>query len=137
MTPRQSVTAEVGRNGAGAVAARCTEILSSGPTDDQFLFVLAGPAARQVLEGREGGVAGHWPRVWALRGLLYAWDESAIPEVIRATGDESWRVREMATKVLAAHRVTSGLHALKRLQADPVPRVRAGADRALDIIEFG
>jgi hypothetical protein len=25
-----------------------------------------------------GGKAGCWPRVWAARGLLYAWDDRAV-----------------------------------------------------------
>lgn len=121
----------MGRTSVSEVAARCIEILVAGPSDDRFLFVLAGPAARQVLEGREGGIAGRWPRVWALRGLLYAWDDKATAAVVRAADDGSWRVREMAAKVMAAHGVEGTLRALNRLAEDPVARVRSAAVRAL------
>lgn len=130
VTPKESVLAEVRRTGVADVAARCLRVLSGRGADPAFLFVLAGPASRQVLDGREGGLTGYWPKVWALRGLLYAWDVSAEAAVIDATSDESWRVREMAAKVIRAHLVDDALGALGRLAEDEVPRVRAAAHRA-------
>ena len=84
-----------------------------------------------VLDGREGGRTGYWPRVWGARALLYAWDVSAEPAIVRATGDAHWRVREMAAKVIARRLVDVGLEAVVALRDDPVPRVRAAAERAL------
>jgi hypothetical protein len=60
----------------------------------------------------------------AIRGLLWAWD-SAVSIALR---DESWRVREMAAKV-ARHLVGDALPAVVELRDDPVPRVRAAAQR--------
>jgi hypothetical protein len=94
------------------------------------LFVIGGPTARNILEGREGGVGGYWPRVWALRALLYAWDDSAASVVVGAVTDESWRVREMAAKVVARRGLDEGLESMVVLADDPVPRVRAAAQRA-------
>lgn len=108
---------------------RCLEVLR-GEVDEAFLLVLAGPAAQGVLAGQEGGVHGYWPRTWALRALLYAWDDRATAAVLGATGEDHWRVREMALKVIAKHRVDAGLDAATRLTADPTPRVRAAAHRA-------
>ena len=98
--------------------------------------VLGGPAAEQVLDGRAGGplVTGHWPRVWAARGLLYAWDEPATTVIVGATSDETWRVREMAAKVIAKHRIGDALDAVVMLRDDPVPRVRAAAERAIAVL---
>ena len=86
--------------------------------DDDFLFVLAGPAAKTVLEGREGGPGGYWPKVWAVRGLLHVWDDRATSAIIDATTHESWRVREMSAKVVARHDVTSAIDAIVALLDD-------------------
>ncbi len=112
----------------------CVEILTAATVDEEFLVVLAGPAAQQVLNGREGGVDGYWPRVWAARGLLHVWEDVAAPAVIRATADASWRVREMAAKVIGRHAVGDGLDALAALQSDPVARVRAAATQSIEVI---
>ena len=50
--------------------------------------------------------------------------------MLAALADESWRVREMAAKVVARREIGEGLTALAGLQHDPVPRVRAAAARA-------
>jgi hypothetical protein len=84
-----------------------------------------------VLDGWNGGKTGHWPRVWAARGLLHAWDDAATEAITRATKDEAWRVREMAAKVVARHQVGDALGAVAALRDDEVPRVRAAAGRAV------
>jgi hypothetical protein len=109
----------------------CLAILSGSSYDEGFLFVLAGPGARNVIDGREGGLGGYWPRTWALRGLLHVWDERATAAVVRALSDEHWRPREMALKVVAAHRVDTALEAAAALRDDETARVRAAASRAL------
>ena len=75
--------------------------------------------------------------MWAARGLLHAWDDSATEAIIHATDDEAWRVREMAGKVVARHRVGDALDAVAALRDDPVPRVRAAAQRAVVILTAG
>jgi len=87
-----------------------------------------------VLDGHEGGKSGYWPRVWAARGLLHAWDERAVQAIIYATTDDAWRVREMAAKVIARHRVGDALTAVAELENDPVPRVRAAGKRAVVVL---
>jgi hypothetical protein len=137
-TPRESVLDECRKHGTKHVVAQCVEILSGGDIDEATLFALAGPAADSVLAGREGGPGGHWPRVWAMRGLLYAWNESAIPVVLAGTSDENWRVREMSAKVVARHQVLDAVGAMTSLLDDSTPRVRAAAERALArLAEFG
>lgn len=84
-----------------------------------------------MLAGGAGGRHGYWPRSWAARCLLYVWDEDATPVIIRATHDEAWRVREMAAKVVARHRVGDALDAVSAPLDDDVARVRAAADRAV------
>ncbi|MGH8981813.1 MAG: HEAT repeat domain-containing protein [Acidimicrobiales bacterium] len=134
VAPKESIGAEVRRAGRSAVAARCVAVFEGRELDEPFLFVLAGPASRPVLEGMAGGLDGYWPRVWALRGLRYAWDDLAARLVIDATADDSWRVREMAAKVIGAHEVDDGLEALSRLAEDPVPRVRKAATSARAVL---
>ena len=70
----------------------------------------------------------------AARGLLHVWDDVAASSVVQATMDDSWRVREMAAKVIARHAVGDGLDAVVRLQEDPVARVRVAATRAVEVI---
>jgi hypothetical protein len=134
MSPRERVRDECHRQGEGAVVAGCVDILTGRTVDERLLQVLGGPAAGQVLAGREGGTTGYWPRVWAARGLLYAWNQTAAAAVVAATSDEAWRVREMAAKVTARHRIGAGLDAVIRLRDDPVPRVRAAAGRAIVVL---
>jgi HEAT repeat protein len=134
ITPRQSVEAECERRGKRAVVSGCVNLLQGRSADDALILALGGPGAEQVLAGREGGVSGYWPRVWAARGLLYAWDDRAVPSIIRATTDEAWRVREMALKVIARHEIGDAIGAVAKLQEDPVARVRGEARRALVVL---
>jgi hypothetical protein len=132
LTPRQSVEAECARRGTAAVVAGCIALIEGqGAGDDTLVRALGGPVAESVLSGREGGRGGYWPRVWGARGLLYAWDERATAAIIGATADPAWRVREMAAKVIARHRVGDALTAVAALRADAVPRVAAAAERAV------
>ena len=77
ITPRESIEDECRREGTKNVVQRCVAILSGDTPDEATLHALAGPGATTVLEGGEGGVTGYWPRVWAMRGLLYAWNDTA------------------------------------------------------------
>jgi hypothetical protein len=171
-TPQQRIAAERARRGDAALMAGCVALLGGGAddVDDSLITVLGGEAAPHVLAGGEGGRAGYWPRVWAARGLLHAWDDhadhslavdqaaaltadhaaaltvdqavevgadraaeadAAIGAIVGATRDPAWRVREMAAKVVARHRIGAALDAVAALRDDPVPRVRAAAGRAV------
>ena len=112
----------------------CIGILDGDDVDERFHRVLAGPAADPILRGLAGGVDGYWPRVWAMRGLIYAWEDRAERVVLRGTGDSSWRVREMAAKVIARHKFGDAIEAAANLQRDPVRRVRSAAERALCVL---
>jgi len=94
-------------------------------------MVLGGESAAAVLAGAEGGVDGYWPRVWAARGLLHVWSDDATDAIIDATSDRAWRVREMAAKVIARHRVLEALDRVIELIRDENHRVRAAGERAL------
>jgi HEAT repeat protein len=136
-TPRQSAAAECQRRGRSAVVRGCIDLIEGREADDGLILALGGPAAEYVLSGAEGGREGYWPRVWAARGLLHAWDDSATAAIIQATADDSWRVREMAAKVIARYRVGDALPAVAGLQADDVPRVRLAAERAVAALTAG
>lgn len=75
--------------------------------------------------------------MWAARGLLWVWDDVALESVVAALSDDSWRVREMALKVVARHRLDDALEHVAELQEDPVARVRAAAGRALIRLSAG
>lgn len=128
-TPREHIEAECARRGSDAVVADCLALLD-GADDPALLLSLAGPGARKYLDGQEHADT-YWFRVWALRGLLWSWDDRATAAVCRALTDEAWRVREMAAKVVARHLVGEATGAVAALQEDPVPRVRQTAQRAL------
>jgi hypothetical protein len=135
LTPRQSVAAECELRGKAAVVSGCIDLLQGRPdVDDALLLALAGPAAQSVLDGQAGGKTGYWPRVWAARGLLHAWDDQATAMIIQATTDDAWRVREMAAKVIARHRVGDAFTAVAELRNDPIRRVRAAAERAVVLL---
>src|ERR1700678_312171 len=92
MTPRQSILAECARRGRDALVAGCVALLEGRPgVDDGLVVALGGPPAEYVLGGGEGGKEGYWPRVWAARGLLHAWQDQATGAIITATSDEAWR----------------------------------------------
>ncbi len=130
VTPKASIEAECLRRSRSAVVHDCIAVLNSQNVDPDFLRVLGGPPAQTVLEGGEGGIDGYWPRVWAARGLLHVWDESATAAIIAATTHERWRVREMSAKVIAAHKVRLAIDDIVRLLDDENARVRAAARRA-------
>jgi len=107
------------------VVDRCIAILSGRRVDEATLLVLAGPHAVTVIRGGESGVEGYWPRVWAMRGLLYAWDPTASGVVIAGRNDSHWRVREMSAKVVARRHLDDAHDAMTALLDDDVARVRA------------
>jgi HEAT repeat protein len=132
-TPAQRIAAECARRGKDAFIAGCVALLDGRPgdVDDDLILALGGEHGRNVLDGWNGGKTGYWPRVWAARGLLHTWDDTATDAITHATNDEAWRVREMAAKVIARHRVGDALDAVAALRGDAVPRVRAAAERSL------
>jgi hypothetical protein len=138
MTPRQSIEAACQQLGEKSVVASCVRIINERDMDAEFGYFLSGPNSRAVLNGAEGGVSGRWPRTWALRAFLYAWDSSAEPAVLICLSDDAWRVREMAAKVVARRHIGDALDHIAALQDDEVPRVRAAAQRALrKLVEGG
>lgn len=130
MTPRQSIERECHRRGKPAVVSGCIALLEGRPADPHLIVALGGPPARWALTGEQGGPP-YWLRVWAARGLLWTWADEATTAVVVALGDESWRVREMALKVVARHAVGDALPSVAELQDDDVARVRTAAVRAL------
>jgi hypothetical protein len=134
MTPKQSIELECHRRSPANVVRDCITILDNQQIDDDFLLVLGGPSAQSVLEGDDGGLEGYWPRVWAARGLLHVWNDSATSAIISATTHDAWRVREMSAKVIARHHVGPGIDAVVTLLDDDNARVRAAARRAFNVV---
>jgi hypothetical protein len=134
MTPKESVLFECERRSPRDVVDDCVTLLTGQRVDNEFLRVLGGPSAETVLEGRAGGLDGYWPPVWAARGLLHVWDDSATGAIIGATTHTAWRVREMAAKVIAAHHVAAAIDAVVVLLDDENARVRTAASRAFRVV---
>ena len=131
LTPRQSVEAECTRRGRRAVVAGCVQLITGADTDAALIVALGGLHARRLLAGHLATDQRYWLRVWAVRGLLWAWDDGALDGVRVALRDPAWRVREMAAKVVARHLLGDLLPAVAELRDDPLPRVRAAATRAV------
>ena len=101
MTPRQSIERECARRAKDEVVDGCRRLVRQDPVDPQLVLALGGPAADKFFDGQLHADT-YWLRVWGLRGLLWVWDDTALPEVRLALGDEASRVREMAFKVISA-----------------------------------
>ena len=133
-TPSQSIQIECERRSSDEVVRDSIAILEEHAVDDHFLRVIGGPSAESVLEGRDGGLDGYWPRVWAARGLLHVWNDTATSAIITAVTHKSWRVREMAAKVIARHHVRPAIDVVVTLLDDDNARVRAAASRAFGVV---
>ena len=128
--PRRSVDELAARHGREAIVVGCLDLLAGSDVDGQLVFGLGGPPARWAVDGGPPG-PDYWLRVWALRGLLWLWDDVATAAVVTSLGDEAWRVREMGAKVVARHLLDPALPSVLALRQDPVARVRQAADRAV------
>lgn len=141
-TPKERVAAAVRRWGDTEVVDRCIAILESDPAfavvdDLRDLAMVLGEVDRDWLDGGKPPGHRYWARVWAARAMLYVWDDRAAPAVVRAVIDEHWRVREMAAKVITARELPDAGDRVATVTADPVPRVRAAACRALGVVGEG
>jgi hypothetical protein len=134
LTPRQSVEIECARRGTAQVVAACVALLQGQDTGDEFILALGGPAGHRVLDDGPEQRNQYWRRVWGARGLLYVWADEAEGAVVAALADEHWRVREMAAKVVAKQGIGVALDPVAALRSDPVPRVRAAAERATVVL---
>jgi hypothetical protein len=134
LTPRQSIEIECARRGRDQVIDGCVALLRGRDVDDGLIMALAGPAGLVVINDGPAQRNQYWGRVWGARGLLYAFDERAADAIIDALRDEHWRVREMAAKVIARHKLGVAVPAIAELRDDPVPRVRAASERALVVL---
>jgi HEAT repeat protein len=132
VTPRESVERACAARGRSVVVDGCVALLSGATDVDRTLiYALGGPPARWAVSGGESG-PDYWLRVWAARGLLWAWDERALPVVKTALSDPAWRVREAAARIAARHQLGDLLHDLEALRDDDANRrVASAADRAI------
>jgi hypothetical protein len=130
-TPRARIAAATSRHGEAAVVEACVAMLRGSEVDDELVVALGG---RHGVLFLAGDVAAYWEQVWGARGLLYVWDDAAIPALLGVVTDPSWRVREMVAKVVAKRQLDDAASAVARLRGDAVPRVRAAAERALRAI---
>lgn len=135
-SPQARIAAECDSRGRREVVAGCASILRGNDPDPGLLIVLGGLPAPRILAGDSRADSDLWSRVWAARGLLWALDEDTVEQaaatIVAALHDSSWRVREKAAQVVARHRVDLALPSVVELRdSDPVSRVRAAAERAV------
>lgn len=137
-TPRVRVAGACARLGRSEVVHRCNSLLAGGSADVEFVIILGGPAAARYFDDGQPEHQEYWLRVWGARGLLWAGPGVDTAILRNALADEHWRVREMACKVVARHRVGGLLELVSDLEADPVKRVRTAASRAaMNIVQAG
>lgn len=129
-TPKESIQGEAESRGAADLVAGCVDLLSRRDVDPELIYALGGPPARWAIAGGEPG-PDYWLRVWAARGLLWVWDDSATDAVLGALGDEHWRVREMAIRVCARHQLDDATQQIADCEHDERARVRTAAAKAL------
>lgn len=132
-SPAQRIGAAAEAVGESELARRCGEVLATGDCDDDLLEVLGGHKPGFVY-GEHKVDQSYWIPTWALRGLLYVWDDSVAPQVVRALDHEHWRVREMAAKVAAKREIGAAAESLAALATDEVARVQAAAARGLGVV---
>lgn len=123
----QRIAEAADSRGEAEIVTRALSLMAGKNEGDSFLVLLGGEHARAILDGAPPL---YWPELWGTRALMYVWDDSAIPAVIRALGNPAWRVREMAARVVAA-RGLAATPELTAMIADDTPRVRIAAARAL------
>jgi HEAT repeat protein len=138
MTPRQSIAMVCQDRGTEVVIDGCLRLINGGESDPGLIVALAGPGQERFLDKPEK--ERYWLRVWGARGLLWALDDTGKDDprieaaVLRALGDGHWRVREMAAKLAARHRLEFAQPALAGLLADENERVRKAAARAVRLL---
>ena len=116
--------------GREALIQKCLGLLAGGEEPAQFVLVLGGSAAMHLLANGVPADQEYWLRVWAARGLLWAGVGDDVTALRSAVSDPSWRVREMACKVVARHQIDELLDDVVALEHDANGRVRAAAKRA-------
>lgn len=130
LSPADRITAAVKRLGADEVVELATALLAGYDAGDEFLLFVGGRHAEGILDGAPPL---YWPELWGARALLHVWNDSATPGVIAALTNQAWRVREMATRVVA-ERGLDAAPVLRTMLTDDTARVRASAARALSEI---
>jgi hypothetical protein len=141
-SPRERVLLLAKRVGERAVADWCAELLNrkaryDDPRRPPIEWLGGRHAAVEYGGDFEARRKDYWPRVWAARGLLYAWDTRAEPSIMAALHDTAWRVREMSAKVVRRRGIAQAEPVLSRLLDDPVARVRIAAEAALENLAGG
>ena len=127
-TPRARITAACRRLGHDVVVQACIDLIHEREADPALITVLGGPHATTIVSI---DVHRYWLRVWATRGLMWAWNDAALPSLRQAMRDDAWRVREMAAKAVARNVIDAALDDVLTLRDDPVLRVRTAAERAV------
>lgn len=133
--PRALLAEGVSDYGIHTVIDTCLTLIDGHDEYDLLampLTYLGGARARGQLDRGDLALRGqdHWPRAWGVRGLMYAWLPYAGTGIVTALGDQHWRVRELAAKVVDRHRIAEAAAALLPLLSDDSAQVQVAAIRA-------
>ena len=101
-----------------------------GEGDAELILALGGPPARWVVTG-ESSRTSLLAAGLGTAGPALGVGRHGASSVEAALHDDAWRVREMALKVVARHRLEDTLATVADLREDSTARVRAAASRAL------
>ncbi|MFE1315838.1 HEAT repeat domain-containing protein [Streptomyces sp. NPDC058755] len=138
--PKVLVAQACAQLGRETVSEWCVSLLEEriapdDPCQPSLAWIGGNPAAAALRSGRLARPdQSHWPRVWAVRALRYAWTPEAAPAIGRALTDSSWRVREIAAKLVTIHELAESIELLAALVTDEVARVRAASVRGLGAV---
>ncbi|MBH0024509.1 HEAT repeat domain-containing protein [Salinibacterium sp. SWN248] len=124
------ITAASERHGEAVIVERAVSLIEGNNEGKEFLLIVGGEHAQGILDGAP---VLYWPELWGTRALLHAWNDSAADAVRAALSNQAWRVREMATRVVATRRLDAR-EQLLALLTDDTARVRASAARALGTV---
>jgi hypothetical protein len=93
----ERIQAAVAHYGEQAVIDNSIALLRAKNAGKDFLLYAGGRHALGILEGAP---ALYWPELWGARALLHVWGEGAAPYIVVGLGNQAWRVREMCAKVI-------------------------------------
>lgn len=116
--------------GESEVIDRALSLMAGNNEGEDFLLFVGGEHAQGILDGAP---VLYWPELWGLRSLLYVWSDKATPDVVNALHNTSWRVREMAARVIVARELPAATE-LVELLVDETPRVRIAVARAIGAV---
>lgn len=128
------LTALLGRLSSVTV---CLDLLEGAPREDyldELPYLTGLPFGEGAITRDRSKWQDYWVRVWGARGLLYVWDDIAIPAVVAGLAHSHWRPAEMCLKVSTRREIGEAGPGAAALLDHGLARVRSQAARALGAV---